>query len=118
MLWNVDPAARTGLADQIAANVRRGLIEGELRPGDALPSSAELARLLGVNANTVLAAYRGLRDDGLLDFRRGRGVRVRSNAGPETHVLAAARAFADLAARFGYSADELPALLERAVSTG
>jgi DNA-binding transcriptional regulator YhcF (GntR family) len=118
MLWKIDPASREGLAAQIAANVRRGLVDGELAAGDALPPSAELARLLDVNANTVLAAYRALRDEGLLEFRRGRGVRVCRGVGDDAPVLQAARAFVEVATRFGYSLDELPNLLRQAGGAG
>lgn len=114
MLWVLDPNSRQGLAAQVASQIRRGLVDGELGPGDSLPSSAELARVLGVNANTVLAAYRLLRDEGLLEFRRGRGVRVRRDVSNEAEVLQAAHVFVEVATRFGYTADNLPDLLRRA----
>jgi GntR family transcriptional regulator len=117
MLWTLDPNGRQGLAVQVAAQVRRGLVEGELSAGDLLPSSAELAAVLGVNANTVLAAYRSLRDEGLLEFRRGRGVRVCRDAVHDAKVLKAAREFAEVAAEFGYTAENLPELLRRAGAT-
>ncbi len=114
MLWTLDTSGPQGLAAQVAAQVRRGLVEGELSPGDLLPSSAELAGVLGVNANTVLVAYRTLRDEGLLEFRRGRGVRVRRDAEHDAEVLQAARSFAEVAARFGYTGDNISELLRRA----
>jgi len=117
MLWMLDTNGPQGLAAQVAAQVRRGLVEGELSPGDLLPSSAVLAGVLGVNANTVLVAYRLLRDEGLLEFRRGRGVRIRPDAVHDAEVLQAARAFAEIAARFGYTADNLPDLLKRVGAT-
>ncbi len=76
MLWTVDHSSRSSLAEQIAASIRRGLAGGELSPGERLPPAHELAEALGVDRNTVLGAYRALRDSGLLEFRRGRGVRV------------------------------------------
>lgn len=117
MLWVLDPNGRQGLAAQVASQVRRGLVDGELNAGELLPSSAELAQVLGVNANTVLAAYRSLRDEGLLEFRRGRGVRVRRDAVHDAKVLQAAREFAEIAAEFGYTAEHLPELMRRAGAT-
>lgn len=76
MRWTIDHASPERLQDQIASCVRRGITEGELALNDQLPPAAELGDALGVNRNTVLAAYRQLRDDGVLEFRRGRGVRI------------------------------------------
>ena len=66
----MDPAP---LHQQVAGQIRRAIAEGEARAGDRLPPAKDLAAVLGVNANTVLRALRELRDDGLLEFRRGRG---------------------------------------------
>lgn len=79
MLWNLDSAAPGGLQEQIARNVRRAVADGILSGGEKLPPASELAVVLNVNANTVLAAYRLLRAEGLLEFRRGRGARVRQD---------------------------------------
>src|SRR3954468_1543497 len=66
----------TDLHEQVAAEIRRAIAEGEAKPGERLPPAKDLAAILGVNTNTVLRALRRLRDEGLLDFRRGRGVTV------------------------------------------
>src|SRR5213076_303618 len=66
----------TDLHEQVAAEIRRAIADGEARPGERLPPAQDLAAILGVNRNTVLRALRDLRDEGLLDFRRGRGVTV------------------------------------------
>src|SRR5436190_7790298 len=68
-----DPA---GLHEQVAAELRRAIADGEARPGERLPPARDLAAVIGVNANTVLRALRTLRDEGLLEFRRGRGITV------------------------------------------
>ncbi|RFU86827.1 GntR family transcriptional regulator [Streptomyces triticagri] len=76
MLIRVDSAAARPLAEQIAASVRRALAEGELAPGDRLPSARETARLLEVNMHTVLRGYQILKAEGLIDLRPGRGAVV------------------------------------------
>jgi DNA-binding GntR family transcriptional regulator len=60
----------------IAAEIRRAIADGEAKPGESLPPAKDLAAVLGVNTNTVLRALRLLRDEGLLEFRRGRGISV------------------------------------------
>src|SRR6266513_4783528 len=72
----VDRAEPTDLYEQVAGEIRRAIAEGEAKPGERLPPAKDLAAVLGVNTNTVLRALRQLRDEGLLDFRRGRGVTV------------------------------------------
>ena len=67
----IDHADRTDLFEQVAGQIRRAIAEGEARPGERLPPAKDLAAVLGVNANTVLRALRLLRDEGLLEFRRG-----------------------------------------------
>src|SRR6478735_5121228 len=90
MLWQIDPAERTPLHEQIAGCVRRAVAEQALARGDRLPPAAELGEALGVDRNTVLAAYRSLRDEGLLEFRRGRGVRVADVTGSRAALHQAA----------------------------
>jgi DNA-binding transcriptional MocR family regulator len=69
--------AGTG-AESIAASVEVAISAGTLAPGDALPPIRELAAQLGVNANTVAAAYRVLRDRGTVETAGRQGTRVRN----------------------------------------
>ena len=71
---NRDP--KFPLHEQVAAEIRRAIAEGEAKQGERLPPAIDLAAVLGVNKNTVIRALHILRDEGLLDFTRGRGVRV------------------------------------------
>lgn len=64
-------------AESIAANVEEAISRGALAPGDALPPIRELAGRLGVNPNTVAAAYRLLRDRGAVETAGRHGTRVR-----------------------------------------
>ncbi|MEU6777220.1 aminotransferase class I/II-fold pyridoxal phosphate-dependent enzyme [Streptomyces sp. NPDC046759] len=70
------PIEGRGAAD-IAASVERAVGAGELRPGQSLPPMRELANRLGVNPNTVAAAYRTLRERGVIETAGRRGSRVR-----------------------------------------
>jgi GntR family transcriptional regulator len=74
------------LHERIAAAVRRAVASGAVGPGDALPTALQVADALGVHRNTVLRAYRMLRDEGTIELRAGRGARVR-RAAPTREVL-------------------------------
>lgn len=54
-----------------------GILCDDLRTGQRLPSTRELARRFRVHANTISAAYKELEREGWLEFRRGSGVYVR-----------------------------------------
>jgi GntR family transcriptional regulator len=106
----VDRHDPTALHEQVAGQIRRSIAEGDAKPGDRLPPAKDLAAVMNVNTNTVLRALRELRDEGLLEFRRGRGVRVAGS--PEQGlVLSKTRELIALARRNGYRPDELIALI-------
>ena len=102
-----DPA---DLYEQVAAEIRRSIAEGEAEPGDRLPPAKDLAAVLGVNTNTVLRALRQLRDEGLLEFRRGRGITV-TGTPDQSALITHARALVRLARQNGYGPDELTQLI-------
>jgi DNA-binding transcriptional regulator YhcF (GntR family) len=107
----VDKGDPTDLYEQVAGEIRRAIAEGEARPGERLPPARDLAAVLGVNTNTVLRALRQLRDEGLLEFRRGRGISVVGT--PERGaVVARAKELVDFARRQGYPLDELVQIIE------
>ncbi|MVU81613.1 GntR family transcriptional regulator [Nocardia sp. ET3-3] len=112
MLWHIEPTSRVSLQDQIAACVRRAVTTRELMVNEQLPPAAELAEALSVDRNTVLAAYRRLREEGVVDFRRGRGVRVTATAPTSAPVEQAARQLIESAHANGYSKAEILGLIE------
>jgi GntR family transcriptional regulator len=67
--------------------------------------------VLGVNKNTVIRALRILRDEGILDFTRGRGVRVVATA-EESAVLAKLAEMLDYASRFGYQPADVISMIQ------
>jgi GntR family transcriptional regulator len=73
---NLDRDDPAHLHEQVAAEIRRAIAEGEAKPGERLPPARHLAAVMGVNTNTVLRALRALRDEGLLEMRPRRGIRV------------------------------------------
>jgi GntR family transcriptional regulator len=99
------------LYDQVCAEIRRAIADGEIGPGERLPPARDLAAVLQVNTNTVLRALRLLRDEGLLEFRRGRGVTVAGSA-RQSAVLARARDPVRYARQHGYDRAELVRIIE------
>ena len=107
----LNPDDSSNLHEQVAAALRRAIADGEVGPGERLPPARDLAAVLKVNANTVLRALRMLRDEGLLEFRRGRGITVVGT--PQQSVLVTrAKELLELAREQGYRRSELIDLLE------
>jgi GntR family transcriptional regulator len=107
----VDRGDPTDLHKQVAGEIRRAIAGGEAKPGERLPPAKDLAAVLGVNTNTVLRALRTLRDEGLLEFRRGRGISVAGT--PERGaVVQRAKELVDFARHQGYRLEELVAIIE------
>lgn len=81
MLVTIDPNRAEPLFAQVAASLRREILAGRVNAGDRLPTARDLAGALNVNLHTVLRAYQQLRDEGIVDMRRGRGATVGAGAG-------------------------------------
>jgi DNA-binding transcriptional regulator YhcF (GntR family) len=113
----IDHGSPVPLHEQVAAAIRRAIAEGEAGPGERLPPARDLAAVLGVNANTVFRALRTLREEGLVEFRRGRGVSVTGAAPQRSAVVAKARELVAMARQYGYRREELAAIIEQ-VSAG
>jgi GntR family transcriptional regulator len=111
-MYAVDPQDSVPLHEQVAAQIRRALADGEARPGERLPPARDLATVLAVNANTVLRALRQLREEGLVEFRRGRGITVSGAAPSRSAVIAGSRDLLQLARRLGLRREELVAIIE------
>jgi GntR family transcriptional regulator len=99
------------LHDQVAAEIRRDIANGEVRVGQRLPPARDMAAVLGVHSNTVLRALRLLRDEGILEFRRGRGVTV-SGTPERSAIYNKARELVDVARQQGYRRQDVIAIIE------
>jgi GntR family transcriptional regulator len=107
----IDHSDPLPLHEQVAAAIRRAIADGEAGPGERLPPARDLATVLAVNSNTVLRALRLLRDEGLLEFRRGRGITV---IGTPQHsaVITQAKHLVQFARQHGYGRAELLDLIQ------
>jgi DNA-binding transcriptional regulator YhcF (GntR family) len=75
-LWFA-PASDVPLYQQLATQVELAILSSDLKPGDRLPSTRELARRYAIHPNTISAGYRQLERNGWTEHRRGSGVYVR-----------------------------------------
>jgi GntR family transcriptional regulator len=108
----VNKSDPTDLYEQVAAEIRRAIADGEAKPGERLPPAKDLAAILGVNTNTVFRSLRLLRDEGLLEFRRGRGISVAGT--PERGaVVQRAKELIAFARKQGYQLEELVEIIEQ-----
>ena len=107
----IDRDDPTLLHDQVAAQIRRAIADGEAKPGERLPPARHLAAVMHVNTNTALRALRLLRDEGLLELRQGRGIRV-TGTPQRGAVLTKVVELVQLGRENGYTRTELAQMIE------
>jgi DNA-binding transcriptional MocR family regulator len=83
----LDSASETPIYRQLGHYVQRLIGNGELRAGDRLPPTRELAGQLGLNRTTVSAAYEWLETEGLIEGAVGRGSFVRGSSMPKSEAV-------------------------------
>lgn len=111
MLIRVDPESSRPLYDQVAASIHADLLAGVLAPGDRLPAARDVAVALQINQHTVLHAYQRLRDEGLIDLRRGRGAVISAAAAPLAELAHEIDDLVCRAAQAGVSAETLAGII-------
>ncbi len=121
----IDPGAELAPYEQLRTQIAGMVADGELTPGQKLPTVRQLAADLGLAANTVARAYRELEADGVISTQGRRGTFVRSalldeGATPRrrSEAQAAAAALASTARALGLSLAETTRLVEGAWSKG
>lgn len=116
-IGKVDKGEPLALHEQVAAAIRRAIAEGEASPGERLAPAIDIAAVMGVNKNTVIRALHVLRDEGLLDFTRGRGIRVVGTPQRSAMLLKIDELLA-LARRHGLRPSEVITLIESRGTSG
>lgn len=102
-LW-FSAASEVPIYRQLVTQVQLAVLSGDLKPGERLPSTRELARRFRIHPNTVSAGYRQLARDGWVEYRHGSGVYIQSEVAaaqtPEQildqHIVAFFRAVREL----------------------
>jgi GntR family transcriptional regulator len=120
----IDLNAPVPVYRQIADAMRHLLVNGELQPGDQVPTVRQLAIDLGVHFNTVAQAYRVLADEGWVDLKRRRGATVldrRTPAAPgKARQKQALQRLRELAAQLqseGFPANQIASQLRKLADT-
>ena len=102
-LW-FSPASEVPIYRQLFTQIVMAILSGDLKPGERLPSTRELARRFRIHPNTVSAGYRQLARDGWVEYRHGSGVYIQTEAAPaqtpeqilDQHIVAFFKAVRDL----------------------
>jgi GntR family transcriptional regulator len=106
----VNRSEPVALHHQVTAEIRRAIADGEAAEGERLPPAVDLAAILGVNKNTVIRVLHILREEGVLDFTRGRGIRVVGTPACSA-FLVKVNELVSLAREQGFRQDELASMI-------
>src|SRR5665213_321840 len=109
---SLGPDGALPLYSKVAAELRREIADGVVKPGERLPPARDLAAVMGVNQNTMFRALRVLRDEGILDFQRGRGITVSGNAPGLSDVVARCRDLLGYSVQLGYRKEEVVRIIQ------
>jgi DNA-binding transcriptional regulator YhcF (GntR family) len=115
-LW-LSKNSAASLREQLGTQLTLGVISGDLKPGEKLPSVRELARRYNIHSNTVSAAYRDVEARGWLAVRKGSGVYVQDllQTREKSSLDELIEGFLEETRRRGFSAADVRAGLARAL---
>ena len=118
-IW-ISKNSEVPIREQLVTQVVLGIVSNDLKVGERLPSTRDLARRYDIHANTVSAAYRELARRRWVEFRKGSGVYVKER---NDEVLDDEIALDQVIARFfrnlreeGYALTEIEAAIQRSLS--
>lgn len=109
---------------QIMNEIKRRLISGELKPGDKVPSTRDLAAELRVNPNTISKVYQSLEAEGITETRRGMGTYIAQRSEEETALMKNESAqneckkFLKKMTESGFAEKEIISLLQKIIKAG
>ena len=78
MKFNLDFRSGIPIYVQVVEHIRESVLNGDLKPGDQLPTVRSMALDLRVNFNTIARAYRLLDEAGIISTQQGRGTYILS----------------------------------------
>lgn len=78
-IWRVRPQANLSAPDYVMEQIRDALLQGQLKPGDRMPSELELAEQCGVSRGSVRQAMKSLETLGILTIRPGDGTYINTS---------------------------------------
>lgn len=115
VLIRIDPTSERAIYAQLADSIRAAIASGAVGVGDTLPAAKQLASALDVHQHTILRAYQLLRDERVVDLRRGRGAVVTDAATVMVELYREAKQLAARAERLGLGPDTVAALVAHAI---
>ncbi len=116
-IW-LSKSSEVPLREQLATQIVLGIVSNDLKPGQKLPSTRELARRFDIHSNTVSAAFQDLERRGWVEFRKGSGVYVRElstdvTTDPKLELDQLISTLLEVARQRGHSLGEIQARVKR-----
>jgi DNA-binding transcriptional regulator YhcF (GntR family) len=120
-IW-LSKSSEVPVREQLATQILLGIVSNDLKPGQKLPSTRELARRYDIHSNTVSAAFQDLEKRGWVEFRKGSGVYVRELSAdaatdPKLELDQLISTLLQVARERGHSLGEIQARVKRWLET-
>ena len=112
MLLTLDLNDGRPLHEQVAGSIRRAIAEGSTRRATGCLGTELRPKRSASTPARVLRALREMREEGLLEFRRGRGVSVARQADGRALIRERTRELLEEAKRYGYRAEDVITILK------